>query len=67
MGNFSTRMVGAERLLAMLPGVRSACIDGDIDRATEVRLLVEEDPPASEILEAVRAALGRDRTIEDGT
>ena len=53
-------MVGAERLLAMLPGVRSACIDGDIDRATEVRLLVEEDPPLSEILEAVRATLHRD-------
>ena len=44
----------------MLPGVRSACIDGDIDRATEVRLLVEEDPPLSEILEAVRATLHRD-------
>ena len=56
-GKFSTRMVGAERLLPRLPGVLSASIEGDIHRATEVRLLVEEDPPASEILEAVRAAL----------
>jgi hypothetical protein len=53
-------MEGAERLLAMLPGVRSASIEGDVDRATDVRLLVEEDPPLSEILEAVRAALDRD-------
>ena len=53
-------MVGAERLLAMLPGVLSASIDGDIDRAAEVRLLVEDDPPVSEILDAVRAALDAD-------
>ena len=60
VGNFSTRMVGAERLLASLPGVRSASIEGDIDRPTEVRLLVEQDPPPSEILGAVRAALDGD-------
>ncbi len=53
-------MVGAERLLASLPGVRSASIEGDIDRPTEVRLLVEQDPPPSEILGAVRAALDGD-------
>ena len=60
VGNFSTRMVGAERLLARLPGVRSASIEGDSDRAAEVRLLVEEDPPVSEILEAARDALDGD-------
>ena len=60
VANFSTRMVGAERLLASLPGVRSASIEGDIDRPTEVRLLVEQDPPPSEILGAVRAALDGD-------
>ena len=53
-------MVGAERLLAMLPGVLSASIEGDIDGAADVRLLVEEDPPVSEILEAVRATLDAD-------
>ncbi len=53
-------MVETERLLAMLPGVLSASIEGDIDRVTEVRLLVAEDPPVSEILEAVRAALNED-------
>ena len=60
MGNSSTRMVEAERLLARLPGVLSASIEDDIDRATEVRLLVEQDPHPSEILGAVRAALDRD-------
>ncbi|MCZ6505073.1 MAG: hypothetical protein O6834_03710, partial [Actinobacteria bacterium] len=60
MGNLSTKMRGAERLLAMLPGVRSASIKGDIDRVTEVRLLVEEDSPVSDILEAARAALDQD-------
>jgi len=55
-------MTGAERLLAMLPGVRSASIEGDIDRVAEVRLLVEEDSPVSEILEAARAALDRDES-----
>ena len=60
VGNLSTRMVGAERLLARLPGVRSASIEGDIDRAAEVHLLVEEDPPVSEILDAARAALDGD-------
>ena len=64
---FSTWMRGVERRLETLPGVLSASLEGDLDRAAEVRLLVEEDPPASEILEAVRAALGRDRMIEDGT
>jgi len=53
-------MVGAERLLAMLPGVLSASLDGDIDGAAEVRLLVEDHPPVSEILEAARAALDGD-------
>ena len=53
-------MVGAERLLAMLPGVLSASIDDDIDGAAEVRLLVEDGPPVSEILDAVRAALDGD-------
>ena len=53
-------MVGAERLLSRLPGVRSASIEGDTDRATEVRLLVDEDPPVTEILDAARAALDRD-------
>ena len=48
MGKFSTRMVGAERLLVRLPGVLSASIEGDTDRATEVRLIVGEDPPVSE-------------------
>ena len=62
MGNFSTRMVETERLLAMLPGVLSASLEGDIDRVTEVRLLVAEDPPVSEILEAVRAALNEERS-----
>ena len=38
----------------------SASIEGDTDRATEVRLIVGEDPPASEILQAVRAALDGD-------
>ena len=38
----------------------SASIEDDIDRVTEVRLLVEQDPPPSEILGAVRAALDRD-------
>ena len=60
MGNSSTRMVEAERLLARLPGVLSASIEDDIDRAAEVRLLVEQDPHPSEILGAVRAALDRD-------
>ena len=55
-------MTGAERLLAMLPGVRSASIEGDVDRVAEVRLLVEEDSPVSEILEAARAALNRDES-----
>ena len=44
----------------MLPGVLSASIDGDIDGAAEVRLLVEDHPPVSEILETVRAALDGD-------
>ena len=39
-----------------MPGVLSASVEGDLTNATEVRLLVEEDPPASETLEAVRAA-----------
>ena len=60
MGNSSTRMVEAERLLARLPGVLSASIEDDIGRAAEVRLLVEQDPPPSEILGAVRAALDGD-------
>ena len=49
-------MRGAERLLETMPGVLSASVEGDLTNATEVRLLVEEDPPASETLEAVRAA-----------
>ena len=60
MGNSSTRMVEAERLLARLPGVLSASIEDDIGRAAEVRLLVEQDPHPSEILGAARAALDRD-------
>ena len=60
MGNSSTRMVEAERLLARLPGVLSASIEDDIGRAAEVRLVVEQDPPPSEILGAVRAALDGD-------
>ena len=55
---FSTWMRGAERRLESLPGVLSASLEGDLGRATEVRLVVEEDPPVSEILEAARAALG---------
>jgi hypothetical protein len=43
-----------------LPGVLFASIEGDTDRATEVRLVVGEDPPVSEILQAVRAALDED-------
>ena len=50
-------MPGTERLLETLPGVRSASLEGDLAHATEVRLVVEEHPPASETLEAVRAAL----------
>ena len=50
-------MRGAERRLETLPGVLSASLEGDLDRATEVRLRVEEDPPVSEILHAVRVAL----------
>ena len=57
MENFSTWMRGAERLLETLPGVLSASLEGDLASATEVRLLVEEDPPVWETLEAVRAAL----------
>ena len=57
MENFSTWMRGAERLLETLPGVLSASLEGDLASATEVRLLVEEDPPLSETLEAVRSAL----------
>ena len=60
MGNSSTRMVEAERLLARLPGVLSASIEDDIGRAAEVRLVVEQDPHPSEILGAARAALDRD-------
>ena len=55
---FSTWMHGAERRLETLPGVLSASLEGDLDRATEVRLRVEEGPPVPEILEAVRDALG---------
>ena len=50
-------MLGAERLLETLPGVLSASLEGHLANATEVRLLVEENPPVSETLEAVRAAL----------
>ena len=57
MENFSTWMRGAERRLETLPGVLSASLEGDLDRATEVRPRVEEDPPVSEILHAVRVAL----------
>ena len=60
MENFSTWMRGAERLLETLPGVRSASLEGDLEGATEVRLVVEEDPPVSETLEAARAALEGD-------
>ena len=45
-------MRGAEPRLESLPGVLSASLEGDLGRATEVRLVVEEDPPVSEILEA---------------
>ena len=58
MEKFSTWMRGAERRLEFLPGVLSASLEGDLDRAIEVSLRVEEDPPVSEILEAVRDALG---------
>ena len=58
MENFSTWIRGAERRLETLPGVLSASLEGDLDRATEVCLRVEEDPPVSEILEAVRDVLG---------
>lgn len=51
-------MRGAERRLETLPGVLSASLEGDLDRAAEVRLRVEEAAPVSEILEAVRATLG---------
>ena len=58
MEKFSTWMRGAERRLETVPGVLSASLEGDLDRATEVRLRVEENPPVSEILKAVRDALG---------
>ncbi len=51
-------MRGAERRLETLPGVLSASLEGDLDRAAEVRIRVEEAAPVSEILEAVRATLG---------
>ena len=54
----STWMRGAERLLETLPGVLFASLEGDLERGTEVRLRVEEEPPVSEILEAARDALG---------
>ena len=57
MENFSAWMRGAERLLETLPGVRSASLEGDLEGATEVRLVVEEGPPVSETLEAARVAL----------
>ena len=57
MENFSTWMPGTERLLETLPGVLSASLERDLAHATEVRLVVEEHPPVSETLEAVRAAL----------
>ena len=57
MEKFSAWRRGAERRLETLPGVLSASLEGDLDRATEVRLRVEEDAPVSEILDAVRAAL----------
>jgi hypothetical protein len=53
----STWMHGAEHLLEAVPGVLSASFEGDPPSATEVRLLVEEDPPISQTLKAVRAAL----------
>ena len=58
MENFSTWMREAERRLETLPGVLSASLEGDLERTTEVRLRVEEGPLVSEILEAVRDALG---------
>ena len=58
MEKHSTWMHGAERRLETLPGVLSASLEGDLDRGTEVRLRVEEEPSVSEILEAVRDALG---------
>ena len=50
-------MRGAERLLETLPGVLSASLEGDLANATEVRLLIEENQPLSQTLEAVRSAL----------
>ena len=57
MENFSTWMRGAERLLETLPGALSASLEGDLANATEVRLLIEENQPLSQTLEAVRSAL----------
>ena len=57
MEKFSTWMRGAERLPETLPGVLSASLEGDLANATEVRLLIEENQPLSQTLEAVRSAL----------
>jgi len=50
----------AERLLETLPGVVSASLEGDLANAAEVRLLIEDNQPPSQTLEAVRSALQAD-------
>jgi hypothetical protein len=53
-------MHGVERLLETLPGVLFASLEGDLANETEVRLLIEDDQPLSQTLEAVRSALQAD-------
>ena len=60
MEAFSTWKRAIEPLLEKVPGVLSASLEGDVDGATEIRLLVDGDRRVPETLESARAALAED-------